>query len=474
MAEQLKMPSEVPIRLDKLSRLWKKNYKRWVRLVGQGGGPISVSGTADTYGLGERASGWETGQVEHELMTSTPGLSPEALLTKIVRALPGTDLNELVVPFSSRLVPMVMLPRPRIAAGPIVTIDLWAEGEDLPDGVLDGTMFGLIETSEGDVIFPLGYDVLGLPGFGYRFVLDVSKVYSIGGLAHDDVHLFFVGTRREGRRLGLFRWSKGGLAKASGGQLSSGAVIFVHGLWSEGLRFEQLASAAAADGREIFTYEYDFDQGINRGGAGLKSYLDCMKKGFVNIIAHSMGGLVARSAIANYGAHQKVRRLIMLGTPNRGAVRRQSLLSLAGMMIGLHRMLKVLVWRSQGIRDLTDPKFLKETFKEKNAGKTKYETIPGWGSLSVKEEGLPVLHRAAYGLWERALGLEVPNDGVVDDSSVKFRDDEAALFEQFASGKPSHWTKYSKIDQTFHSELLGEEGVIRHIVSCLKEDTAKK
>ena len=36
----------------------------------------------------------------------------------------------------------------------------------------------------------------------------------------------------------------------------------------------------------------------------------------VDIVAHSMGGLVARVAIKNYGCSSKVRKLIMVGTPN--------------------------------------------------------------------------------------------------------------------------------------------------------------
>lgn len=37
----------------------------------------------------------------------------------------------------------------------------------------------------------------------------------------------------------------------------------------------------------------------------------------VDIVAHSMGGLVARAAIKNYGCANKVRKLLMIGTPNR-------------------------------------------------------------------------------------------------------------------------------------------------------------
>jgi len=38
----------------------------------------------------------------------------------------------------------------------------------------------------------------------------------------------------------------------------------------------------------------------------------------VNIVAHSMGGLVAHSAIKYYGCADKVNKLLMIGTPNHG------------------------------------------------------------------------------------------------------------------------------------------------------------
>jgi pimeloyl-ACP methyl ester carboxylesterase len=38
----------------------------------------------------------------------------------------------------------------------------------------------------------------------------------------------------------------------------------------------------------------------------------------VDIVAHSMGGLVARAAIKYYGCDTKVRKLLTIGTPNKG------------------------------------------------------------------------------------------------------------------------------------------------------------
>ncbi|MEK6860672.1 MAG: alpha/beta hydrolase [Nanoarchaeota archaeon] len=54
----------------------------------------------------------------------------------------------------------------------------------------------------------------------------------------------------------------------------------------------------------------------------LKTVVDLVKyrtgRNKVNIVAHSMGGLVARDYIKNYGGDSSVNKLIMVGTPNHG------------------------------------------------------------------------------------------------------------------------------------------------------------
>lgn len=63
-------------------------------------------------------------------------------------------------------------------------------------------------------------------------------------------------------------------------------------------------------------YPYDWRLPLSTLGAGLARRLE-KEKGKVHLVAHSMGGLVARSAVA--AGARKVGRVVMLGTPNYGS-----------------------------------------------------------------------------------------------------------------------------------------------------------
>lgn len=77
----------------------------------------------------------------------------------------------------------------------------------------------------------------------------------------------------------------------------------------------KLKLTLAASGFDVHFHDFDWRRSIRDLGADLKKRLDG-SRGDVSLVAHSMGGLVARSAIAQ-GA--KYNRLVMLGTPNFGS-----------------------------------------------------------------------------------------------------------------------------------------------------------
>ncbi len=74
---------------------------------------------------------------------------------------------------------------------------------------------------------------------------------------------------------------------------------------------------------QVVEFPYDWRQTNALSAAALADRVDALKREHgdrqVVLIAHSMGGLVARHHIAQGGGHRHVRRLITLGTPYRGA-----------------------------------------------------------------------------------------------------------------------------------------------------------
>ncbi len=73
-----------------------------------------------------------------------------------------------------------------------------------------------------------------------------------------------------------------------------------------------------AAGFAVAFHDYDWRQGIDVLGRELAERLRCEPCSRIAIVAHSMGGLVSRAALALPGG-EKVERLILLGTPNFGS-----------------------------------------------------------------------------------------------------------------------------------------------------------
>jgi pimeloyl-ACP methyl ester carboxylesterase len=73
-----------------------------------------------------------------------------------------------------------------------------------------------------------------------------------------------------------------------------------------------------AAGFEATFYDYDWRLGVDELGRAFADRLRAEPTGRLAIVAHSMGGLVSRAALALPGL-ERVERLILLGTPNSGS-----------------------------------------------------------------------------------------------------------------------------------------------------------
>ena len=109
------------------------------------------------------------------------------------------------------------------------------------------------------------------------------------------------------------------------GSLDERVVVLVHGLDEPGGIWDELAPALAGDGHMVVRFEYANDQAIALSGKSFVESLDKLSTQGVSrmdLVCHSMGGLVAREAITREGfGDQKivVERLVTIGTPHGGS-----------------------------------------------------------------------------------------------------------------------------------------------------------
>ncbi|MGB0871160.1 MAG: lipase family alpha/beta hydrolase [Flavobacteriales bacterium] len=101
-------------------------------------------------------------------------------------------------------------------------------------------------------------------------------------------------------------------------------LLFVHGwtgnpsgTWEVAIPFFQ--NQGFYD--QILTFGYDSKDNIDENGLDLANAIDAyLNQGMnIDIVSHSMGGLVSRSAIENHSASDYVDRLVTLGTPHQGS-----------------------------------------------------------------------------------------------------------------------------------------------------------
>ncbi|WZO96075.1 caspase family protein [Isosphaeraceae bacterium EP7] len=116
-------------------------------------------------------------------------------------------------------------------------------------------------------------------------------------------------------------------------QRASRIVLFVHGIIGETSTMVPSVRLAKLPGQTpvaslydvVLTYDYEnLNTTIADNGRLLKQRLEACgitpgNGRVIDIVAHSMGGLVSRWFIEKEGGNQVVRRLIMLGTPNDGS-----------------------------------------------------------------------------------------------------------------------------------------------------------
>ncbi|WP_271893325.1 esterase/lipase family protein [Candidatus Phyllobacterium onerii] len=161
-------------------------------------------------------------------------------------------------------------------------------------------------------------------------------------------------------------------------------IVFVHGIFSDHLTFQTMQQALATQmpGWKFAYFDYDFHCPLVENGKALATALTNRfgsgTQWEVVIVAHSMGGLVARLAILDR-LLPFVKKLFLIGTPNLGALRTAQLTGLTQMIRQGCGPLFALFLRKPGIHDLTRAADIVTTYRAAfdNAANTDYISIPG-------------------------------------------------------------------------------------------------
>ncbi|HEY3384556.1 MAG TPA: alpha/beta fold hydrolase [Vicinamibacterales bacterium] len=216
-------------------------------------------------------------------------------------------------------------------------------------------------------------------------------------------------------------------------------VVFVHGIFSSGVIFKDMSDACTARGvfEACVTFEYDYHRDLEDNAQALTDLLARIE-GPVVLVCHSMGGLVARLAVLS-GDAPTVRRVIMLATPNFGAMRTATAGLLAQLVLQATGRVSA-VFRHPGILELTrisqlmkEPIATGETF----ARGVEYVSLPAryfhegraildcgdWadGRMSTRlfaALGVGFELLALFPLW--APQIQRPHDGIVEERSNAF------------------------------------------------------
>ena len=133
---------------------------------------------------------------------------------------------------------------------------------------------------------------------------------------------------------------------------------------------------------KVLTFGYNTGLHINTNGKIFADNIRAKLKGAkVDIVAHSMGGLVARSAIENHNAADNVRSLITLGTPHRGTLIASSWGDdIRSFLAGIN---------SDGGNDLSyDSEFIQRLMRNPRPSQTNYHFFAGGYGIDPFRDGV--------------------------------------------------------------------------------------
>jgi pimeloyl-ACP methyl ester carboxylesterase len=103
-------------------------------------------------------------------------------------------------------------------------------------------------------------------------------------------------------------------------QAQQRTVVLLHGYASNRSALFPLAAYLRMRGVEqVFSFNYRSSEGVEQAAIALREFLQQhVRGGRIDLVCHSLGGLVARVYIQELGGARRVDRCVTLGTPHRG------------------------------------------------------------------------------------------------------------------------------------------------------------
>lgn len=97
------------------------------------------------------------------------------------------------------------------------------------------------------------------------------------------------------------------------------AVVFIHGIWVNGLEMALLRQRVAAAGYECHQFRYkSLSKTPKENAARLNQYLSTLENDVIHLVAHSLGGIVVMHLFHDF-PQQNQGRVVLLASPIHGS-----------------------------------------------------------------------------------------------------------------------------------------------------------
>lgn len=98
------------------------------------------------------------------------------------------------------------------------------------------------------------------------------------------------------------------------------AVVFIHGIWMNGIEMTLLRQRVACCGYECHQFRYRSVSNTPRENAAvLNAYLATLNNEVIHLVAHSLGGIVVMHLFNDF-PQQKPGRVLLIGSPINGSL----------------------------------------------------------------------------------------------------------------------------------------------------------